>query len=189
VCGLANTYVLDPGHGGNDPGCCYNGLQEDDVCLNICRELQQVLESQGHKAILTRDGTEKKKLPFSTRAEVANRIKSTGVVFICIHANAIADHPEACGMEAYYHPVSRYGKKIAENVFNTCRSLYPNSDRSNPLHKRELAVLSLTDCPAIYLEVGFLSNPKEAKLLTEPNWVKSLCKAIAMGLSMPVVVK
>jgi N-acetylmuramoyl-L-alanine amidase len=78
--------VIDPGHGGKDPGCIgKNGLQEKDVVLDVCKELQQLLISQtGLEVILTRETDIF--LPVEIRPVIANQKRAD--LYISVHANA-----------------------------------------------------------------------------------------------------
>jgi len=79
------TIVIDPGHGGKDPGAIgRGGLKEKDVVLDIARRLKKLLERQGHRIIMTR--TDDTFIPLSDRTQLAN--SRTADLFVSIHANA-----------------------------------------------------------------------------------------------------
>lgn len=79
------TIVIDPGHGGKDPGAIgRGGLQEKDVVLDIGRRLRKLLEHQGQKVIMTR--TDDTFIPLSERTQLANSRNAD--LFVSIHANA-----------------------------------------------------------------------------------------------------
>jgi N-acetylmuramoyl-L-alanine amidase len=90
--------VLDPGHGGPDPGAAApDGLAEKDLTLDVARRLRLLLEESGFDVVLTRERDEGVSL--RERALLANRVR--GDLFVSIHVNAIPG-PEPCGMEVYY---------------------------------------------------------------------------------------
>jgi N-acetylmuramoyl-L-alanine amidase len=92
------TVVLDPGHGGRDPGAVgIEGLREKDVTLRLAHVLSKHLRKQGFRVVLTRDGDESLGLEERTaRAEAAR-----GDLFVSLHANA-ADRRTVHGIETYY---------------------------------------------------------------------------------------
>jgi N-acetylmuramoyl-L-alanine amidase len=92
------TIVLDPGHGGKDPGAkSARGLLEKDVVLHIARDLAKRLERDGYRVVLTRDGDVF--VPLNERTACAN--KTRAALFVSIHANASRNH-KASGIETYY---------------------------------------------------------------------------------------
>lgn len=92
------TIVIDPGHGGKDPGAIgYKGLREKDVVLDIGKRLKKVLEENGFRVEMTRDNDVF--ISLGSRANISNKIKPD--FFVSIHANA-ARSSSACGFEVYY---------------------------------------------------------------------------------------
>ena len=90
--------VLDPGHGGEDPGARgVDGTPEKDVVLDVARRLRPLLEARGYRVVLTRDRDVFVSL--EERAVRANALRAD--LFVSIHANASLD-PEAAGIETYY---------------------------------------------------------------------------------------
>ncbi|TCM83402.1 N-acetylmuramoyl-L-alanine amidase [Rhodovulum steppense] len=79
--------VLDPGHGGIDPGAERGGLRESDLMLTFARELSEALIRAGHEPVLTRDGDHF--VPLETRIDIARAAR--GDLFISLHADALAD--------------------------------------------------------------------------------------------------
>jgi len=92
------TVILDPGHGGMDPGAVRSRIREKDVVLNVCRETARLLNQiPGYRAELTRDGDYF--LSLGQRVRIAKQ--KAGDVFLSIHANT---HPKrgTSGMEVYF---------------------------------------------------------------------------------------
>lgn len=90
--------VIDPGHGGKDPGAIgKSGLREKDVVLDIAKRLARQLEAQGKTVYMTRDSDVF--IPLPKRAEFANRKNAD--LFVSIHANANRAR-SVCGLEVYY---------------------------------------------------------------------------------------
>jgi N-acetylmuramoyl-L-alanine amidase len=113
----AKTIVIDPGHGGKDPGALgSNNLQEKSIVFSISQKLREVLTAKGYTVLMTRDAN--RFIPLKKRTEFATQHKAD--LFLSIHANA-AQNPKAKGIETYYLDVTSTDKaseKIAarENV-------------------------------------------------------------------------
>ncbi len=159
--------VIDPGHGGRDPGTTSSILKmhESEVVLDISTRLNKLLTEAGFRTYMTRvdNLTPNIKLELQDRADVANSLNAD--IFISIHANAVENVPTANGLENFYHPDDIRGKKLAE-VFQSemIRNLDINNRRAKP---NNLSVLRNTTMPAVLTETGFLTNAgDEAKLAT-----------------------
>jgi len=94
----ARVIVLDPGHGGVEPGAIGpSGVQEKDLTLDLARRLKALLEKQGTTVVLTRD--DDRVLPLDDRTAIANRNRA--ILFISIHLNA-SKRKTAVGAETYF---------------------------------------------------------------------------------------
>jgi len=93
----ASKVVVDPGHGGHDPGAAGPGITEADVVLDIALRLENLLREAGLEVVLTRRADEY--VPLEERTAIANR--EQGDLFLSIHANA-SRNPTAQGVESYY---------------------------------------------------------------------------------------
>lgn len=92
------TVVLDPGHGGKDPGASgVNGLLEKDLVIAVARALATRLRAEGYRVVLTRDRDVF--LSLDERATRANTARAD--LFVSLHANA-SPNPETSGVETYY---------------------------------------------------------------------------------------
>jgi N-acetylmuramoyl-L-alanine amidase len=101
--------VIDPGHGGKDPGAIgSSGIKEKNITLDIARRLKQVLESKGIKVVLTRSTD--KFVSLGQRSLIANRSNSD--LFISIHVNASRSR-RPYGFEVYYF------SKASDNIAKT----------------------------------------------------------------------
>ncbi len=96
------TIVIDPGHGGKDPGAVYNGLKEKDIVLEISKYLYEYLKADSDLNIhLTRDRDIF--IPLEERTAIANKLKAD--IFVSIHANA-AKNKAATGLETFVFNVT-----------------------------------------------------------------------------------
>ncbi|SMP62607.1 N-acetylmuramoyl-L-alanine amidase family protein [Anoxynatronum buryatiense] len=159
--------VIDAGHGGSDPGAISPNLKlnEKDVNLEVALEARRLLEAAGFRVYMTR--TSDVYVGLQDRAGVANQLGAD--LFISIHANAAA-RSDLKGVETLYYPSEenpmdfRNNKYLAE-IFQDemVRTLGAASHRINARDK--LVVLRETKMPAIIIEMGFLTNPDEERLL------------------------
>ena len=90
------TVIIDPGHGGRDPGTMHNGVVEQDVNLDIAKRLKTILEKLGYKVHMTRTGNTWVSL--SERVNFSKRKK--GDLFVSIHVNA-SENTSISGPETY----------------------------------------------------------------------------------------
>lgn len=169
---------IDPGHSGPvETGACAGGVTEAEVNLQVAKILAKMLEKSGHKVILTReDDVEDQEL--SWRVEIAWKFRAD--IYICIHCNAIAS-PSAHGTEVYYFPTSDNGHALArciqEELVKNCRT----EDRGVKTND-EWTVLLETTCPAVLVELAFLTNDKEREMLTDRFLQRQFAVGIVNGI-------
>lgn len=182
--------VIDPGHGGADPGAQNSGLKEKDINLDISLRLSRVLESKGCTVILTREVDKDFFLPgfvkgrLAKRAELNQRISlassNNADLFISVHANSFPQR-NTYGMETYYHQKSPTGKILAEQIQKYLSKLQPDNKRS--AKAGDYYLINQSKMPAVIVEVGFISNPRERKLLVSNDYRDSIANAIAEGIA------
>ena len=91
------TIVIDPGHGGKDPGAMDNGVKEKDVNLAVGLELQKALLARGYNAVMTRATDVYLKL--QERTDIANNVEAD--LFVSVHVNALPSRKSMSGFEIY----------------------------------------------------------------------------------------
>lgn len=158
--------VIDPGHGGSDPGTISANLKmhESEIVLDISMRYNKLLTEAGFRTYMTRvDNLNKSlKLSLQERVDVANSLNAD--LFISIHANSFTSNT-VNGIETFYYSADTSGKKLAE-MFQTemIKDLNMTNRGAKP---GDLFVLKNTTMPAVLAETGFLSNASdEAKLAT-----------------------
>ncbi|WP_434512120.1 divergent polysaccharide deacetylase family protein [Desulfitobacterium sp. AusDCA] len=181
--------VVDPGHGGQDPGAQFGGIQEKNINLAIAIRLRDVLAAKGCKVILTREVDKDFFLPnfvlgrMAKRAELSQRIKMASInqadLFISLHANSFPGG-NSYGMETYYQIKSLAGKELAEFIQTELKKI--QTDNKRIAKSGDYYLLNQTQIPAVIVEVGFLSNPRERKLLQDLNYQDRIAAAIASGI-------
>lgn len=181
---LEKVIVIDPGHGGEDPGTTgFSGNYEKDINLEISKRLEKKLESNGYKVILTRDSDEY--IDNLLRAEIANKKRAR--VFVSIHGNAMEDSSSVDGIQVLYYPnrQSSIGdlnnNELAQVMMNSLVSGTGARDKGI-IEREDLIILNQTKMPAILIEYGFLSNEKEEQLLLTDKYQNKVVDSIIDGL-------
>lgn len=213
--------VLDPGHGGQDPGAIgYSGVYEKNITLAMGRELKALLDKKGkYKVYLTRNTD--KFIPLRERVKIARRYKAD--LFMSIHADSALNR-SAKGLSVYTLSENASDKEAAalaerENKADVISGLNlvehskEVSDILINLAQREtmnrssefasfmvqemrqsvklvanthrfagFAVLKAPDIPAVLLEMGYLSNRQEEKLLQQKSYRKKLAESAAEAI-------
>lgn len=166
--------VIDAGHGGHDSGATsrYSG-REKDAALEVALRLRSKLESAGFRAVMTRSNDTF--IPLDTRARISNR--QDNVVFVSIHFN---DSPRrrVHGAEAYYN--SRCSVPIAQNILNQVCAVSGTAWRG--VRRANFRVLARNEFPAVLVECGYLSNPREGRRCASSGFREQVSVGIARGL-------
>lgn len=173
------TVMVDPGHGGRQPGAVYYGRQEKTITLAVATAVAGYLQAGRVRATLTRT-TDQTILP-QDRAVMANHAMPD--LFLCIHA----DSAGSAGNQARGYTIlvpareSPESRAVAAAVNARLRPLCP-AGRGIHTDVRGIRVLRDTNCPSILVEMGFLTNPSEAAQLADPAYQDQLARAIAQGV-------
>ena len=166
--------VLDPGHGGDDTGdTTPEGRDEASFCWAIAQRLADLLSNAGATVRLTRDGDEA--LDVSERARRANALAAD--LFISLHLNAHRE-ASASGASTFYFGGSSGGAALAERIQERLVGLGLDDCRA---HARSYALLKETRMPAVIVEPLFITNPTEAKLLDDEDFIDAIATSIAIG--------
>jgi N-acetylmuramoyl-L-alanine amidase len=179
------TIVLDPGHGGNDPGALGpDGVQEKSVNLAIASKAAEILRQQGADVIMTRTGDTNPDL--YARPDLAN--KDGADVFVSIHANSAGNRSTGgTGTYTYAPPGTSLGRQRAARL-RLADDLQESLLAALGLHscgifERNFAVLRCSNMPAALVEVAFISNPREERLLNDAGWQEQAAAGIASGIT------
>ena len=205
------TIVIDPGHGGKDPGAVSQARQEKQIALSLSKTLRDILVKKGYNVRLTREADIF--LPLRKRTQFATNQKAD--LFISIHTNASTSR-KAAGIETYYLALAsdesaritamrenagaEYNMKELDALVGRIlkESKSTESRRLAELIQAQLAlgkqvknrgvkhapfvVLIGTKVPAVLVEVGFISNPTEGKKLATKAYQRQLAASIAKGI-------
>ncbi|WP_404786012.1 N-acetylmuramoyl-L-alanine amidase [Altericista sp. CCNU0014] len=171
--------VIDPGHGGSDPGAIgIGGLRETDITLAMSLEVVRLLQQQGLQVYLTRSD-ESREVDLPPRVALAKQVRAD--VFVSIHANSInMSRPDVNGTETYYAPGAVAGRELAQTILNSItRSV---NIQSRGLRAARFYVVRNTPMPATLVETGFVTGADDAPKLRDPNFQRQMAAAIANGI-------
>jgi N-acetylmuramoyl-L-alanine amidase len=182
------TIVLDPGHGGSDPGKIgVNDVEEKTVNLEIAKRVQKLLKKEKIDVVMTRekdtmltgrDGQATKVGDMKARVAMINETKPA--LAVSIHQNSY--HQEGVkGAQVFYYSHSEDGKKAAEVMQKALLSLNTDNNRKAKANDTYY-LLKRTEPPTIIVECGFLSNWEEAELLKDKEYQESIAEAIVEGI-------
>ncbi len=168
--------VIDPGHGGPDPGAIgISGIREKDIVIDIGSQVARILQQQGVQVIMTRTSDIDLDLP--PRVAMAERARAA--VFVSIHANAISmSRPDVNGLETYYAPGK--SSRLAAAIHNSILSSMNIRDRS--VRAARFYVIRNTSMPAALVETGFVTGAEDAANFQSPAWRSQMAQAIARGI-------
>ncbi len=184
----SGVIVIDPGHGGKDPGKvgCHNEI-EKDINLAIAMLVVEQLEEKGFEVILTRsadttatgiyDSTKNEDM--QKRVSVINEAKP--VCCVSIHQNSYTQSGVR-GAQSFFYPDSEESKKLANCIQ---RALIERADPNNTRkikENKDYYLLKQTTCPTVIVECGFLSDEDESLKLKDPAYQSLLATAIVEGI-------
>ena len=169
------TVVIDPGHGGRDPGAVgIGGLREKDINIAVARRMQQNLQAAGINVLLTR--SDDREIDLDPRVVFAERADAD--IFVSIHANAISlSRPDINGLETYYYSS---GLRLAQTIHN---NVLRNTDlRDRGVRQARFYVLVNTSMPAVLVETGFVTGREDAARFRNPAAVEAIADSITGGI-------
>ena len=199
----SSVIVIDPGHGGENAGTksVLGNRYEKEFTLDWARRLEALLATNGWRVFLTR--TNDTDLSLSNRVAFAHEHKAS--LFLSLHFNSSAPKEDQEGLETYCltpagmpstvtrgfaddltlgFPNNTFDEQNLQFAFHVHRALLQaNGFRDRGVrHARFLGVLRWQQRPAILVEGGYLSNPREAKLIADPAYRQKLAEAVAGAL-------
>ncbi len=179
--------LLDPGHGGNDPGALGINKQvhESDINLAVAYAVRDELISRGATVYLTRQGNET--LSLEQRRLIAHNIEPD--LFVSIHSNG-SERSSDIGTAVYYY--KGFSQPLANNIYGEMISVFKNNlyygqqnlydDLSDGDRYYPFYVARIEDCPAVLIETGYVTNDAECYKLIESSTHRLFGQAIANGI-------
>ena len=183
--GDGRVVVIDPGHGGSDAGAIGpSGVREKTVALAVSLKAQKLLANAGYNVVMTRTTDIDVAAPgVSDATELQARVNKAppnAELFISVHCNAFSNS-NAHGMETYHAPGARQGSRLA-------RLLNEELEKLGGLHNRGVKaarfyVMTHSKCAASLIELGFITNPHEERLLADEDYQQQLAQAITNAVN------
>ncbi len=173
---IGKTVVLDPGHGGVDPGASgRQGTLEKEVNLDVSLRLKNLLEEAGAHVVMTRmDDTF---ISLYERPFLANYIFAD--LFVSVHTNNHQNY-QVQGVEVYYYQSRADSKALAKNVLD---ELIRNTQFNNlGVKYNDFVVIREAQMPGILVEMGFLSNFQEETTIRTPEFREKAATGIFQGI-------
>lgn len=185
------TIMLDPGHGGIDPGapCAVSSASfgnEKNINLSLATKIKDLLEAEGAKVIMTRSTD--KWVCYTDRNEAVRN--SEPDMFISVHCDS-STSASAMGTSAYYYRAysQPLAKAVHESIVNAYKTkIYADKDEatlskvSRGADFYAFRVARVEECPAILIEYGFVSNISECSVLQEAGNRDILAAATVEGI-------
>lgn len=175
---------LDPGHGGSDPGAVNRavGLQEKNLTLDISNRLKTLLIKEGWTVVMTR--TTDRDVSYAgsrdyeelgARTRIANDLKAD--IFVSIHINA-STNTKANGVATFWYKWQ--DKDLAEMIQSGLA--FATNRRNIGIRRERFFLLRASQMPAALVEICFISNPEDAKMLAQPEFRQKAAVGIMNGL-------
>jgi N-acetylmuramoyl-L-alanine amidase len=178
------TIVIDPGHGGKDPGTVSGNIYESDINLKISKYLEHYLTKNGATVIFTRDGdydlsspkiNSRKRSDFDNRIKIIN--KSNADIYLSIHLNYL-NNSVYYGPQVFY---DKHNKELAQ-VIQEYLNKKLNNKRTIKTIPKNTYMYSKLKIPGVLIECGFLSNTSEKNKLTTKEYQQKIAQYITEAI-------
>lgn len=180
--------VIDPGHGGIDPGCHMGEATEKEISLDVGLMLAERLKREGADVFVTRTEdvelssygrTQRTRHGRDLEARVLLAESYKGEIFVSLHVNAAKSGAMGGGM-VFYHRGSEQSRRLAQNILARLKEVVPgNQNASLPA---DFYVLRHAKMPAVLVEMGFLTHRDDRALLLSAAGKERLAQAVAQGI-------
>ena len=168
--------VIDPGHGGKDPGAVVGDVYEKDINLAIALMVREKFALEdGIEISLTRDNDSF--LSLTERADFANELNAD--LYVSVHANALDDETFS-GIFTFYSADKPTSKKPAEIIQRAVSMATGAIDRG--IRTESFVVLRETEMSAVLIETGFMTCSEELALLIDPAYQAKVAQGISDGI-------
>lgn len=196
--------ILDAGHGGIDSGTLNNDktILEKDINLSITHKIRELLESSGAHVILTReddsslyveDGNKTTRQKYNENLNNRKKIieESNADMFISIHMNALSGEGASkyYGAQTFYPAGKEDSMQLSEYIQKELKRVVDETNNREIKATDDLYLLKDNNIPSVLIECGFLSNEKEAELLTQEEYQDKIAWAIYVGIQNYFTIK
>ncbi len=185
------TIVVDPGHGGIDGGASGAGLLEKNITLDIAKRVKLYLENGGFVVKMTRETDVDVSQLFQSalagrhKRDLQNRLdfirQTRAVGSLSIHVNS-STNPADRGPIVFYAVHSASGKELASNCQAAVNRVAGSNQRA--VGRKNLFIIRHAPCPAVLVEIGFLTNQKDSVRLRSAQYLDQMAKAIASASAL-----
>jgi len=178
-----HSITLDAGHQSapnSDTGCQGFGLREEDIVLDICKRAKTLIELNGIKVIMTREGAKVNgdgsslNASLNTRCQIANSNKTD--LFLSVHCDAF--NSQAFGTTVHVFGLNGKAERFAKILSPMMGQIFYNRG----IKVSNFAVLRLTNMPAVLLETAFLDNKDDNVKLADANVRQQIAVNIAKSV-------
>ena len=181
--------VIDPGHGGIDGGTSSGDLLEKDVNLRMGHILREVLEARQYQVVMTRtddsdvshfvpNGASRYRRDLKGRVRLVGRVRP--ISLISIHVNWHKDSWRR-GAIVYYQNGETDSRLLAEAIQEELNAIQPVKRQ---VRAADFYVLRNTNGPAVLVELGFISNPEDRRLMQDAAYLTKQAEAVRAGLEV-----
>lgn len=176
---LGKCIVIDPGHGGDDPGMEHADVNESQLTWDLATRLEGRLSALGVRAVLTRGPNNG--ASDAQRAELANQVGADLV--ISLHVDGFSS-PHANGLATYYYGGGESSSTIGERLADLVqRELVVRTGLlDNHIHGKSWAMLRLTRMPTVRVEVGYLTSPVDRPRLIDPLFRDTVAEGVLVAV-------
>lgn len=171
---MAYRIIIDPGHGGSDPGATFNGRQEKDDALALAMAVGKLLSNAGFDVVYTRT-SDVYNTPFE-KATIGNN--AGGDLFVSFHRNSSAIPGNYSGVQTLVYNDEGLKAQLARNINQNMAAL--GFEDKGVVERPNLVVLKRTKMPAILLETGFINSEKDNAIYDER--FNEIAQGIADGI-------
>ncbi|MCR5175985.1 MAG: N-acetylmuramoyl-L-alanine amidase [Anaerovibrio sp.] len=180
--------AIDPGHGGCDVGAIGpTGVTEKSITLRISKEVQRLLQAEGAEVVMTRSrdvevsakreaATDVEEL--QARCDIANN--SNADIFVSIHMDSFTNSTPSGTTGYYYGKGTKASRRLAQDVSDNVTAMLSTGHRG--VKSCNFYVVKHTTMPAILLEVAFISNEREERLMNSEAGIKKAAEGIVKGI-------
>jgi N-acetylmuramoyl-L-alanine amidase len=165
--------IIDPGHGGNEPGAIKDNIFEKDITLDVAKKVKNYLNQAGVDVVMTRSDDE----TISLKQRTMITCEVNPEVFVSIHVNS-CEASSVTGLETHWY--TPQSKKLAQIIQTKMTNSINSPDRG--IMNSMFYVIHHTDVPAVLVEMGFMSNSSERQQLLTPERQETTARSIADGI-------
>jgi N-acetylmuramoyl-L-alanine amidase len=171
--------VIDPGHGGSQPGAVSGGVKEKDVNTKLAAALAEALREAGARVVFTR--TTDVTMDLTPRPAVATR--NSADFFVSLHCNSNLKPDSISGIETYYHRGEESSPLMAKDIQKgICAATGMCNRGARECGFKVLRLLGGTEIPGVLVECGYLNNSRDRAKLATDAYRKKVAEGIVAGL-------